>query len=162
MSGPRILDSSAGKPVKLGKYELTEEKIKNPEEQWAIVQEVGVGQWFGKITEWDKDKRVMTLHPALALSSIPRIPIALVTPGEPIEGVVTGNDMKGIMGRQAYHPVRDLAYSSYQLAADFDADFVRYCFLMAGIATGAKKKQDVERELSAPVQGSKPSVILPQ
>jgi hypothetical protein len=160
--GPRILDATLGKPVKLGDYALTEEKIKDPKEQWVIVQEVGVGQWFGRVIEWDKDKRIMTLHPALGLCSIPRMPVAISTPGEPIEGVVTGTDMKGVLGRQAYHPIRDLSYSHYQLASEFDSDFAHFCFLMAGLATGAKKKQDVERELHGSIIAPAKSSILPQ
>ncbi len=160
MSGIRTLDSNDGKPIKLGRYELTEEKLKSVDEKWMIVQEVGVGQWFGRAVEWDKEKRVMTLHPALSLSSIPRLPMAFPSAGEPIVGVVTGDDMKGVLGRQAFHPIRDLAYSHYQLASDFDPDFLRFCFLMVGLAAGVRRKDDVERELNA--RPPSKSVILPQ
>lgn len=150
-----VLLNSGAKPVQLGSYLLSEEKIKDPKEKWAIVQETGVGYWFGRITELDEDKRVLTLHPGLVLPSIPRIPIAVMDPGGAIEGVVTGADMRPVLGRKSFHPIRSMSYSHLEMAHEFDQDLQHFCFLMASLSVGAIRAEEVQRELSPPkVQGS--------
>lgn len=161
MSG--MLLNSGAKPVELGKYTLSEDKLKDPNEKWAIVQEVGIGYWFGRITELDEDKRVLTLHPGLVLPSIPRIPIAVMDPGGAIEGVVTGADMRAVLGRKSFHPIRSMAYSHLEMAHEFDQDLRHFCFLMVSLAVGAIRPEDAQRELSPRVQTSSTGRgIIPQ
>jgi hypothetical protein len=110
--------------IRLGDFNIDEDLA-----GWAIVNEVGVGRWLGKIDTYDKATRTMSLHPAFELSSPSRAPVLAVSPGQgQVEGVISGFNCDFVLRQNSTHPIEDIYVSSVQHSAKWGPELRSYCY----------------------------------
>jgi len=97
-------------------------------EGWALVNEVSGAAWLGKVGEYDKATRTMTLECALVVPSPPRTPVMVMTPNGPRGGAQSAFDCGFVMDVDSLHPVRDVYVSSVQFMEEVSDGLREWCF----------------------------------
>jgi hypothetical protein len=115
------------KITKHGKDETHE--IDSDLKGWAIVNEVGVGRWLGKIVEYSADARRAILCPALEMSSPSRAPVLTRHPTHgDIGGVITGFNCAFVLEQDSIHAIEDIYVSSIQRVDNMSDELRAYLF----------------------------------
>jgi hypothetical protein len=115
--------------VKKRAVKLMDVEIDDKLEGWAIVNEVGVGRWLGKVSVYDKTTRTATLSVALEMASPSRMPVLAVHPSQgQVEGVITGYNCDFVLRQASAHPVEDIYVSSIQWVEKMSEELRSYCF----------------------------------
>ena len=98
-------------------------------EGWAIVNEVGVGRWLGKVASYDKATRTANLSVGFEMSSPSRMPTLAVHPTQgQVEGVITGFNCDFVLRQSSAHPIEDIYVSSIQWTEKMSEELRSYCF----------------------------------
>ena len=128
MSEPKTeLKKVSMKITKDGKDVLHE--VDSDLKDWAIVNEVGVGRWLGKVARYDRETRSADLCPAFEMSSPSRAPVLAKHPTHgDIGGVISGFNCAFVLEQDSMHPVEDIYVSSIQRAEKFSDELKAYCF----------------------------------
>lgn len=128
-------------------YVLTEKKLGDPEENWAIVKEVGGDRWLGRVAD-QKSERVIDLDPALMMPANACDVHVYPNPGDPRIGVTSEATMHCMYGRPGvFHPVRSVQYSHIEWCHEMLPDFRKFLMLLVGMAAGQIKPGEVEEAM---------------
>jgi len=118
---------------------------------WAIVNEVGVGRWLGKIVEYVPEQRRATLCPALELTSPSRSPVAVAHPTQGhLGGVISGFNCAFVLEIDSVHPIENIYVSSIQRAETMSDELRMYLFHILGDAILGPIGDDGKRHRNRP------------